>query len=421
MSKISELSRCLVSRYTISQADADRFAREFFNVVKTNLEIDKIVKIRGLGTFKLVETTVRETIDINTRERITVGGNRRIVFTPETAVRNRINSPFQQFETLEVAGATDFSDIDSKYSAEEKEVEKTVVEIPCEPEMPLEDDVEKNAPVVETNVKAVETNVKAVETNVKVVETNPTTKAAETAAADEAGTVVATKIVPAESTEKSAVLNDLSSSETLETGEAANEETAEEETTDKVADEAADEEAADDGVGRGRWLKIAAAIVVLLAIVLSCYYGYNAGWFGKNAALNVGLANNSPAQPSASEPSANEPSAGKILPADSLGDASKHAEKSGILEDSAALPKAEMNYDSDPRVRLGAYVITGLDTVVTVAAGQTLKGISRAFFGDGMECYVEAFNGGVTSVSAGDKLKIPKLRSKKSLHRQAAD
>ncbi|MCD8289645.1 MAG: HU family DNA-binding protein [Prevotella sp.] len=406
MSKISELSHCLVSRYTISQADADRFAREFFSVVKTNLEIDKIVKIRGLGTFKLVETTVRETIDINTRERITVGGNRRIVFTPETAVRNRINSPFQQFETLEVSGATDFSDIDSKYSSEEKEVEKKVVEIPCEPEMPLEDDVEKNAPVVETNVKAVETNV-------KVVETNPTTKAEKTAAADEAGTVVATKIVPAESTEKSAVLNDLPASETLETGEAANEEPAEEETTDKVADE----EEADDGVGGGRWLKIAAAIVVLLAIVLSCYYANNAGWFGKNAALNVGLANNSPAQPSASEPSANEPSAGKILPADSLGDASKHAEKSGILEDSAALPKAEMNYDADPRVRLGAYVITGLDTVVTVAAGQTLKGISRAFFGDGMECYVEAFNGGVTSVSAGDKLKIPKLRSKKSLHR----
>ncbi|MCD7713501.1 MAG: HU family DNA-binding protein [Prevotella sp.] len=413
MSKISELSRCLVSRYTISQADADRFAREFFSIVKTNLEIDKIVKIRGLGTFKLVETTVRETIDINTRERITVGGNRRIVFTPETAVRNRINSPFQQFETLEVSGATDFSDIDSKYSVEEKEVEKTVVEIPCEPEMPLEDDVEKNAPAVETNVKAAETNV-------KVVETNPTTKAAETAAAGEAGTVVATKIVPAESTEKSAVLNDLSANETPETGEAANEEPAEEETTDKVANEEADEEA-DDGVGRGRWLKIVAAIVVLLAIVLSCYYANNAGWFGKNAALNVGLANNSPAQPSASEPSANEPSAGKILPADSLGDASKHAEKSGILEDSAALPKAEMNFDADPRVRLGAYVITGLDTVVAVAAGQTLKGISRAFFGDGMECYVEAFNGGITSVSAGDKLKIPKLRSKKSLHRQAAD
>lgn len=149
MSKISELSHCLVSRYTVSQADADRFVREFFNVVKTNLELDKIVKIKGLGTFKLVETSLRETIDINTRERITVGGNRRIVFTPETAVRNRINSPFQQFETLEVSGSTDFSEIDSKYAAIEKEAEK-VVEIPCEPEMPLEDDVETNAPAVET-------------------------------------------------------------------------------------------------------------------------------------------------------------------------------------------------------------------------------------------------------------------------------
>ena len=69
-------------------------------------------------------------------------------------------------------------------------------------------------------------------------------------------------------------------------------------------------------------------------------------------------------------------------------------------------------YNKDARVKYGAYSIVGVDTIVTVYKGQTLKGISKAYLGPGMECYVEAFNE-TKEVKPGDKVRIPKLKVKK--------
>ena len=78
------------------------------------------------------------------------------------------------------------------------------------------------------------------------------------------------------------------------------------------------------------------------------------------------------------------------------------------------IPVSSSKYDEmSAAVRLGAYRIVGIDQTVTVSKGQTLKSISKAFFGPGMECYVEALNGGIKEVSEGQKLKIPKLELKK--------
>ena len=70
-------------------------------------------------------------------------------------------------------------------------------------------------------------------------------------------------------------------------------------------------------------------------------------------------------------------------------------------------------YDSDPRVRTGAYTIVGTAKTVTVRAGQTIKSISKTYLGEGMECYVEAYNGGITQISEGQSIKIPQLQLKK--------
>ena len=70
-------------------------------------------------------------------------------------------------------------------------------------------------------------------------------------------------------------------------------------------------------------------------------------------------------------------------------------------------------YDNDPRVRTGAYRIVGVANTVTVKSGQTIKSISKAYLGPGMECYVEAFNGGITELKEGQTIKIPKLQHKK--------
>lgn len=72
-------------------------------------------------------------------------------------------------------------------------------------------------------------------------------------------------------------------------------------------------------------------------------------------------------------------------------------------------------YDKDPRVRTGAYVITGIANTVTVKAGQTMSSLSKTYLGPGMECYLEAVNGGNRELKAGEKIKIPALKTKKSL------
>ena len=90
-------------------------------------------------------------------------------------------------------------------------------------------------------------------------------------------------------------------------------------------------------------------------------------------------------------------------------EAKAHAAKSApsILSQSA--------YDKDPRVRTGAYVITGIANTVTVKAGQTMSSLSKTYLGPGMECYLEAVNGGNRELKAGEKIKIPALKTKKSL------
>ena len=99
--------------------------------------------------------------------------------------------------------------------------------------------------------------------------------------------------------------------------------------------------------------------------------------------------------------------------------AAKQAAAKKAAEAKAAAAKktattSNANYNDDPRVRTGAYVITGVSETVTVRAGQTLASISKAYLGPGMECYVEAINGGIKTVTAGQKIKIPALKLKQA-------
>ena len=89
------------------------------------------------------------------------------------------------------------------------------------------------------------------------------------------------------------------------------------------------------------------------------------------------------------------------------------AQRKNVITNKAALARELETYNSDPRVRTGAYVITGIERTVTVQPGQTLAGISKAYLGQGMECYVEAVNGGIKSVQPGQELKIPSVKIKK--------
>ena len=103
-----------------------------------------------------------------------------------------------------------------------------------------------------------------------------------------------------------------------------------------------------------------------------------------------------------------------IVSKDSVAEAKPVAEVKSVVESKPQVQTSITDYNYDARVRTGAYVIVGIDQVVTVQKGQTLASISKAFLGDGMECYVEVLNK-CTEVKPGEKLKIPKLKLKKRI------
>ena len=91
---ISQLAKKLASKKNLSQRNAEAFLREFFDAIIRNVTIDKLVRIKGLGTFKLIEVLDRESINVNTGERFVIPGHTRLSFTPDAALRDLVNKPF---------------------------------------------------------------------------------------------------------------------------------------------------------------------------------------------------------------------------------------------------------------------------------------------------------------------------------------
>lgn len=96
---IQSLSEQLSKRHGLSKDSADDFVREFFNLITEGLEKDHLVKIKGLGTFKVIDVEDRESVDVNTKERIVIKGHSKVTFTPEATLKEAINKPFEAFET----------------------------------------------------------------------------------------------------------------------------------------------------------------------------------------------------------------------------------------------------------------------------------------------------------------------------------
>ena len=109
---IQELSEGLAQRKDIPLKDAEMFVRSVFEIVQEYLQTDKLVKIKGFGTFKLVRVESRESVDVNTGERIVINGYTKVTFTPDTTLRDEINKPFAQFETVVLYENTDLSEME---------------------------------------------------------------------------------------------------------------------------------------------------------------------------------------------------------------------------------------------------------------------------------------------------------------------
>ena len=152
MSKISlsDLAQRLAEKSGISQQDAELFIRKMFDVANEGLQSDKLVKMKWLGTFKVMAVKDRESVDVNTGERIIIEGRDKISFTPDNILKEIVNKPFAQFETVVVNDGVDFDEIDRKFENAEEDGPVSDSTLECVPDSDnssLDSFVEQDSPV----------------------------------------------------------------------------------------------------------------------------------------------------------------------------------------------------------------------------------------------------------------------------------
>ena len=160
---IQDLTDLLAAKHSMTKKDAEAFVREFFLLIEQALESDKTVKIKGLGTFKLVDVDSRESVNVNTGERFQIKGHTKVTFSPDASLRDTINKPFAHFETVVLNENTILEDT----PIEEADEEDTDEEIQAPAGEVLTPTVEIQTPVVEIQVPAVEEKEEEPQKNVE--------------------------------------------------------------------------------------------------------------------------------------------------------------------------------------------------------------------------------------------------------------
>lgn len=407
---IQDLSAILIPRSGLKKKEAEQLATAMFDIIKEGLAADRLVKIKGLGTFKVIDIESRESIDVTNGQRMLIEGHDKITFTPDATMKDLVNKPFSQFETVVLNEGVDFDDA-SAYEAlrlpltddddddEMDEVQQAEAvaekepavkpELSVEPEpAALPEPVVEKEPVVKPEL-AVEPEPAAMPED--VVELEP---AAQPEPIAESETSVRASLVAESKSQPTPKTQDENNTELPPI------------------------------VRHSFWLMLAS-----VACIVAFTAGYLMGMSHAKAKANVGDQNmevtlaeieeqptaekkaTTPDAPAAEQPIAQSEPMGQPKPTDK-----EHSDPTQASKSEERLLASDDKYEQmDARVRTGAYRIVGTAEVVTVKTGETLKRISKAYLGDGMECYVEVYNGLPPSgeLKAGQTLKIPKLELKK--------
>lgn len=412
MAKVNDFARELSEKYGLSLGDASDFVSAMFDVVKEELDgADSSVKIKGFGTFKVSAVGARASVDVNTGERIIIDGRNKISFTPEVLLRDRVNRPFVQFETVVLNDGVDFSEIEEESEEELDSISETepqgVQLSPTAPtSQPTDQSTDQPAPAEQPQ-------------GVQLSSTAPTSQSTDHYSSSE----TASKAVNTEEHRDMARRLMTPKTETIEEGS--------ENSDDKTT--ATAPEADDEGIVIGgcrqrspriMYVLTIASFIILVSLGIGMYFLYQR-IEEKNHVIDR-LESRLYAQQEAAERADAQPAVAvkdTIVSNDSLRAAEKAKKDSIAASKSAVEAKASQSsaapstattpsdYNYDTRVRTGAYIIVGVAKTVTVQPGQTLASISKAYLGEGMECYVEVLNNR-HSVKAGEKLKIPQLKLK---------
>lgn len=455
MSKFSlnTLGKLLADKSGLSQVEAELFIRKMFDVCNQGLNADKQVKIKWLGTFKVQATKDRESINVNTGERFTIEGRDKLTFTPDNILKEIVNKPFAQFETVVVNDGVDFDEIDEKFGEEQTEdapeqvidfldEEKTatpnpeVVVIESEKEKEKEDELAKQIAIEQAKLE----RLKQAQLEQERIQKEKLEKEKQ----------------EQERQEQERLEQERLEQEKLELAQQQQALKAVVEPAVPASDSSDAEEEEEEESSNSHHIVIPRYLVVAVCLIVVALIG-GMGWFAFNygqmtaqrdhLAMQLNQYHQAPAKKVPAKPAAAPLSqeqklrqkamedsirmaktAEAVKLAENSDEESANAEKAkqteakakaeakekakDKAEEKAASKIASSQYDKDARVRTGAYRIIGVAQTVTVGAGQTLEQLSTRYLGSGMECYVEALNG-TSTVKAGQKIKIPKLELKK--------
>lgn len=466
MSKFSlnTLGKLLADKSGLSQVEAELFIRKMFDVCNQGLEADKQVKIKWLGTFKVQATKDRESINVNTGERFTIEGRDKLTFTPDNILKEIVNKPFAQFETVVVNDGVDFDEIDEKFGEEQTEdapaqvidfldEEKTatpnpeVVVIGSEKEKEDEDEDELAKQIAIEQAKL--ERLKQAQLEQERIQKEKLEKEKQEQERLEQ------ERLEQERLEQERLEQERLEQEKLELAQQQQAQKAVVEPAVPASDESEEEEEEEES-SYSHYIVIPRNLVVAVCLIVVALIG-GMGWFTFNygqmtaqrdhLAMQLNQYHQAPAKKVSAKPAAAPLSQEQKLRQKAMEDSIRMAKTAEAVklaensdEESASAEKAKQTeakakaeakekakdkdeekatskiassqYDKDARVRTGAYRIIGVAQTVTVGAGQTLEQISTRYLGSGMECYVEALNG-TSTVKAGQKIKIPKLELKK--------
>ena len=405
MTNMKDIARCLVDKHGLKVADAEHFIALMIDVINEGVQRERQVKIKGLGTFKLTSVSSRESVDVNTGERIVIEGRDKISFTPDNAMKELVNRPFSQFETVVINEGVELEDefeeqLEESTPVEEKTEsveEKTVEKV----DNPHEERVEAVAVVSELPAETVSLEADIQENNVRDAVSEPVVSEVE-------------KVEFVQGTVETATDNVVE--DKVETPETSSEKEVEPVIgrTDMQEDTVQDAEgiATVNTPHKSPYMKLLVSSLVALFVVLVgtiCYLFmelYQRNDRIESLMTEVGTLQIELLKKDYS--TLRGPS--KVMKPVAV------AEKPAPVVEKPVPSKEENPYDelnnSDARVRTGAYRIVGVKQVVKVQAGQTLASISRQHLGPGMECYLEVMNKEKV-LKKGDRVKIPELELKR--------
>ena len=448
MGKVSVawIAEAIAGKHGLTQKDAEQFVATFFDLINEALHEEKMVKVKGLGTFKVIDVRERESINVNTGERVVIESHGKISFTPDPIMRDLVNKPFAQFETVMLNDDVDIEELNAVSVDEEplalvdeqpQEVEEEPSVAAAGPEVvdeqPLMNEDQSQEETVPQLQEVEEPIVDVVGQTVEeepeqVVEEEPEQVVEEEPEQVEEELPVEAEEQPQQAMETEAALMPVEASPVDDEPQPEEESSPVEEEPLAAQDEDEEEEEKPSSFfERHETLLLTLSHLFVAAIALAIGYIIGMQHFDMDRPVVQETVVDSTARVSKTvvKPAAKDSVKDTVKEKAQQVKEDKHLLKE---EDVVNVPAAATHDQpatandskqlatANAMVKTGAYRIVGTAKTITVKKGDTMERLSRLYLGEGMSCYIQLHNG-VAEVSEGMRLKIPKLELKKRAKR----